>query len=81
MSLDFCNEGVVLIDANTNTVTDVVGDPSTKASLKHLSSIKVLSDDAKTPSTLSEDSIIEMGKVTPININKNGFDKGIATGG
>ena len=80
MSLDFCNEGVVLIDANTITVTDVVEDPSTKASLKHLRSVEVLSDDAEPPSTLSKDSIIEMGKVTPININKNGFDKGIATG-
>ena len=71
----------MLLDANTDSVADLVGYPSTKASLKHLSSIKVLGDDAKSPGTLGEDSIIEMGKVTPIHINENGFDKGIATGG
>ena len=81
MSLDFSSKGVVLADAYTDTVANMVGDPSTKASLKHLRSVKVLSDDAKPPSTLSKDSLIEMGKVAPININKNGFDKGIATGG
>jgi len=81
VSLDFSSKGVVFADAYTDTVADMVGDPSTKASLKHLRSVEVLGDDAEPPRTLSKNTLIEMGKVSPIHINKNGFDTGTTTGG